>query len=70
MDWTIGPLDYFFGPFFRPFFFFALFFGPFYRGEADHLYLGEGWDVIYQYSGRGGRQDILLLRKEGEWLLF
>ena len=36
MDWTIGPLDYFFAPFF----------GPFYREEADRLYLGEGWDAI------------------------
>ena len=45
MDWTIGPLDYFLDHF-LDLFFFAPFFGPFYREEADHLYLGEGWDTI------------------------
>ena len=68
MDWTIGPLDYFLDHFLDLFFFFFFghhFLDRFNRGEADRLYLGEGWDAIYQYSGRGGRQDILLVRKEG-----
>ena len=68
MDWTIGPLDYFLDHFldlFSFFFFWHHFLDRFNQGEADRLYLGKGWDAIYQYSGRGGRQDILLVRKEG-----
>ena len=68
MDWTIGPLDYFLDHFldlFSFFFFWHHFLDRFNQGKADRLYLGEGWDAIYQYSGRGGRQDILLVRKEG-----
>ena len=45
MDWTIGPLDYFLDHF-LDLSFFCTFFGPFYRGETDRLYLGEGWDAI------------------------
>ena len=49
------------GPFFRPFF--GLFFGPFFwtilQGGSTPLVLREGWDAVYQYSGRGGRQSVI-----------
>ena len=50
MDWTIGPLDYFLDHFLDlfSFFFLAPFLDRFNQGEADRLYLGEGWDAIYQ----------------------
>ena len=45
-------LDYFFNHFMDQFFF-----GPFYRGgESTPLVLREGWDAVYQYRGRGGRE--------------
>ena len=60
MDWTIGPLDYFLNHFI---------------GEGGRpLVRREGWDAVYQYSGRDGRQivvteggaeDELLVRREG-----
>ena len=49
MDWTIGPLDYFLDHFldlFSFFFFWHHFLDRFNQGEADRLYLGEGWDAI------------------------
>ena len=60
MEWTIGPVDYFFE--------------PFYRGGGRPLVLREGWDAVYQYSGRnsrqtvvtvGGAEDELLVSREG-----
>ena len=55
MDWTIGL---FFGHFLDHFFLesfsgptFGLVFGPF--------ALREGWNAVYQYSGRGGRQTFV-----------
>ena len=59
MDWTVGPLDdwtiFFFGTIFWTIF------GPFYRGGGGGRpkLLKEGWDAVYQYSGRGGRQTVV-----------
>ena len=51
-------MDYFFGHFLDHFFLepfsgptFGLVFGP--------LALREGWNAVYQYSGRGGRQTFV-----------
>ena len=61
MEWTIGPVDYFFEPFYR-------------GGGGRPLVLREGWDAVYQYSGRnsrhtvvtvGGAEDELLVSREG-----
>ena len=60
-----GP---FFGPLFGPFFWTIL------SGGGRLLILREGWDGVYQYSGRSGRQivvteegveDELQVRREG-----
>ena len=58
MDWTVGPLDdwtiFFLGTIFWTIF------GPFYRGGGGRpSVLKEGWDAVYQYSGRGGRQTVV-----------
>ena len=42
MDWTIGPLDYFFGPFFRPFFFFCTIFWTVLSGGGRPFVLRGG----------------------------
>ena len=35
-------------------------FGPFYRGGGGRpLVLKEGWDAVYQYSGRGEKQTVV-----------
>ena len=36
-------------------------FGPFYRGGGGGrpLVLKEGWDAVYQYSGRGEKQTVV-----------
>ena len=53
--WTLGRLDYFIG------LFFWTIFGPFYRGGGGGrpLVLKEGWDAVYQYSGRGEKQTVV-----------
>ena len=45
---------FFFGSFFSPFFFWTNFW-TILSGVGRPLVLREGWDVVYQYSGRGGR---------------
>ena len=57
MDWTIGPLDHFFGPFFGPFF------RPFYQGEADDEHLARGG--MQSISTQGGVVGRPLLRRKG-----
>ena len=61
-------LDNFFGPFF------GLFFWTILEGGSTPLLMREGWDEVYQYWGRGGRQSVisrgwvwegLFLRREG-----
>ena len=48
-DWTI-LLDYFFG----------LFLDHFIGGGGGRpLVLKEGWDAVYQYSGRGEKQTVV-----------
>ena len=63
MDWNIFWTN-FFGPIFLDHF----------KGGSTPLVLREGWDEVYQYWGRGGRQSVitqggardgLLLRREG-----
>ena len=60
---TLGPLDYFLDQFWDHFFW-TLFFGPisgsFYRGGGRPLLPREGWDTLYQYSRRGGKQTVVL----------
>ena len=50
MDRT-GPLD-------PKTIFFGLFFNHFIGGEGRPIVLREGWDAVYQYSERDGRQTI------------
>ena len=62
MDWTIGLLDYFFGPFFGPIFwilFWTSLFGPFNwgRGEVGHKYLGRSG--MQSISTREGERKLL-----------
>ena len=54
--------------------FFGPFFGTILSGGGRPLVLREGWDAVYQYSWRDGRQtvvteggaeDELLIRREG-----
>ena len=73
-------MDYFFGSFFFIFSgpFFGLIigqsFGPF-TGGGKPLVLRKGWDAVYQYSRRGGRQTVVteggvqdeLLERRDEW---
>ena len=69
-------MDHLCGPIFRPFF--ASIFEPLNQGGGRPLVLREGWDAVYQYSGRGARgrqtfsfstkrgvEDELLVRREG-----
>ena len=74
MDWTFGPLDYFFLDYFLDRFldhFFDLFFYPIFLwislsgGGDTPLVLREWWDAVNQYLRRGERvRGILLLLKE------
>ena len=50
---------FFFGSFFSPFFFWTNFW-TILSGVGRPLVLREGWDVVYQYSGRGGRQTVVI----------
>ena len=76
MDWTIGPLDYFFNFYFGPFSLdhFIFFFLEHFIGGVTLLVLREGLDAVYQFQGRserqtviiqGGVEDELLVRREG-----
>ena len=76
MDWTIGFLDLWtiFWAIFWTTFFGPIFFRTILSGGGGALVLREGWDAIYQYSGKGGRQTFvtegrveneLLVQKEG-----
>ena len=67
--WTIF-LDYFFWTIFWTIFgpfsldllldqFLDHFFRPFYRRGGRPLVLREGWDAVYQYSGRDVRQAVV-----------
>ena len=51
--WTLGRLDYFIG------LFFGLFLDHFIGGGGRPLVLKEGWDAVYQYSGRGEKQTVV-----------
>ena len=58
MDWTVGPLDdwtIFFWDYFLDNFWTILSGG----GGGRPSVLKEGWDAVYQYSGRGGRQTVV-----------
>ena len=52
-------MDHFFFPFSGPFFGLIIgqSFGPFTGGKP--LVLRKGWDAVYQYSRRGGRQTVV-----------
>ena len=59
-------MDYFFGSFFFPFSgpFFGLIIGQSFGlftggGGGKPLVLRNGWDAVYQYSRRGGRQTVV-----------
>ena len=58
MDWTVGPLDDW-----TIFFFWDYFLDNFWTilsgGGGRPSVLKEGWDAVYQYSGRGGRQTVV-----------
>ena len=67
-------MDHLCGPIFRPFL--VQFLNRLITGEGRPLVLREGWDAVYQYSGRGARgrqtfvtkrgvEDELLVRREG-----
>ena len=58
MDWTIFWTI--FGPFIEPSFWTILSGG----GGSTPSALREGWDAVYQYGGRGGRQCYYLGRGE------
>ena len=69
MDWTFGPLDYFFWTIFwiifLTFSFTHYVFGPLYLGGDTPLVLREWWDAVNQYLRRGERvRGRLLLLKE------
>ena len=52
MDWTIGPLDYFFGPFCGPFFYFT-FFNHFIGGsKATSTQVGVVGRLLLMREGR------------------
>lgn len=52
--WTPGRLDHFIG------LFFGLFLDHFIGGGRGRpLVLKEGWDAVYQYSGRGEKQTVV-----------
>ena len=74
-------MDYFFGSFFFSIFW-TLFwsnywtiFWTIYGGGGKPLVLRKGWDAVYQYSRRGGRQTVVteggvedeLLERRDEW---
>ena len=66
---------FFFGSFFFPFSgpFFGLIigqsFGLFTGGGGKPLVLRNGWDAVYQYSRRGGRQTVVTERGVEDELL-
>ena len=54
--WILGPLDFFgtiLGSFSEQFFWTII------LGDDIPLVLRKGWDTVYQYSGRGGRQTVV-----------
>ena len=60
MDWTIGPLDYFWDIFWTTFWtIFWTFFSTILSKGRPPLVLREGWDAVYQYLGRGERQTVV-----------
>ena len=61
MDWTIGSLDHWtIGLFWDHFgVFFGTIFWTIILGDDIPLVLKKGWDTVYQYSGRGGRQTVV-----------
>ena len=61
MDWTIGSLDHWtIGLFWDHFgVFFGTIFWTIILGDDIPLVLRKGWDTVYQYSGRGGRQTVV-----------
>ena len=67
MDWTLRPLDHFWTIFWT---IFLAVFGPFFRGEADHYYLGRGGmqSISTQHSvvTEEGVEDELLVPRE-DW---
>ena len=70
-------MDHFFFPFSGPFFGLIIgqSCGPFTGGGGKPLVLRKGWDAVYQYSRRGGRQTVVteggvedkLLERRDEW---
>ena len=70
-------MDLFFFSFSGPFFGLIIgqSFGPFTGGGGKPLVLRKGWDAVYQYSRRGGRQTVVteggvqdeLLERRDEW---
>ena len=68
MDWTNGFVEHW--TIFWTIFFWIIFFTFFFwtnfwtilSGVGRPLVLREGWDVVYQYSGRGGRQTVVIER--------
>ena len=54
-------MDHFFFPFSGPFFgpIIGQSFGLFTGGGGKPLVLRNGWDAVYQYSRRGGRQTVV-----------
>ena len=54
--WTIGPSD-FFGTILGSFL--EFYFWTIILGDDIPLVLKKGWDTVYQYSGRGGRQTVV-----------
>ena len=48
----------YFGPFFDHFF--GTIFQNHFIGGGRPLVLREGWDAVYQYSGRGGKKTIVI----------
>ena len=60
---------FFFWIIFFTFFFFWTNFWTILSGVGRPLVLREGWDVVYQYSGRGGRQTVVIEEGVGGRLL-
>ena len=75
-------MDYFFGSFFFSIFwtlfwsnYWTIFWTIYGGGGGKPLVLRKGWDAVYQYSRRGGRQTVVteggvqdeLLERRDEW---